>query len=983
MFDLVLGHTCFLGSTGYANHARNFFSSINERISVGIDNLTEGDTQLTKTQQDMLARSTMTSQNMVHIVLNTTSHPVFWSDIEGPKIAYNVWESTRQPKDFFARLMQYDQLWVPSQWQRECSIAQGYPADRVKIVHEGISIPEKTLPRIRPDKFRFLLVGRWEYRKSTTEIIAAFLAEFPTEDVELVCLVDNPFAVDGLSTTEERLINHGFVDSRIKIQHFVSDQDYVELIKSADVFVSCARSEGWNIPLMEAIAYGVPSICSRCSGQLEFTNTTPGVYFVDVLHKTTPKQTYPPGSTFPGMWYEPNFEQLRHQMRYLYEELKNGANTQIHKAISEGARYIQQEFSWNKAVDQAIQALEELSMVKAPTPNKANQHAMFYVPSGELLNLSSATVTSANTYDEVFRRETYNYNRCRIDNCKVVLDCGANIGVFSRWAELHGAVDIYAFEPEKANYDVLCKNVPNAKCFNVAIGKESAIGKLAVHEACDGHRMISAEIRDSYEYSEQQISVVSLDSVLTDNTIDRVDLLKIDTEGSELSIFDGLSDNNLAKIDRIVVEYHNSMLGYDVRLRKQLIDRLYKNGFIVEMVRLDKEDRTQMIYAYKDYVAHTIAGIDELDIHIDFRDSPFCEIKGTSDREFGVEFIDNDTSALIYNTTIKSNMWTRTSRNWESKWLINITDKETDELIAQHLYNPKDKEVLVEYASKSLGDTLAWIPYVDEYRRVNRCKKVHVSSWWNDILQDAYPELEFHMPGDSVPGVYASFKLGAFDDDENRHKIAWKLCPLQKVASDILGLEYREIRPQINCTETSRHVYGDYVCFSEFSTALCKYWNYPDGWKDVISWISNKGLIPVSISKEKTELSGVVKLNNMAIKDTITTLKHAKCFIGVGSGLSWLAWALGVPVVMISGFSHQWCEFQDNNYRLINKSVCHGCFNDIRFSFDRGAWDWCPQNKGFECTKSITPEMVIVAIQTALVSHIKGWDNAYTFNYYR
>jgi autotransporter strand-loop-strand O-heptosyltransferase len=84
--------------------------------------------------------------------------------------------------------------------------------------------------------------------------------------------------------------------------------------------------------------------------------------------------------------------------------------------------------------------------------------------------------------------------------------------------------------------------------------------------------------------------------------------------------------------------------------------------------------------------------------------------------------------------------------------------------------------------------------------------------------------------------------------------------------------------------------------------------------------------------------------------------------IGIGSGVSWLSWALEKPVIMISGFSTPSCEFSNKNYRVINQSVCNGCFNDVRHKFDRGDWNWCPRLKGtermFECTTRITPDMV-------------------------
>ena len=47
------------------------------------------------------------------------------------------------------------------------------------------------------------------------------------------------------------------------------------------------------------------------------------------------------------------------------------------------------------------------------------------------------------------------------------------------------------------------------------------------------------------------------------------------------------------------------------------------------------------------------------------------------------------------------------------------------------------------------------------------------------------------------------------------------------------------------------------------------------------------------------------------------------------SGLSWLAWAVGTPVVMISGFTHPTNEFA-TPYRVINYHACNSCWNDVR-----------------------------------------------------
>jgi autotransporter strand-loop-strand O-heptosyltransferase len=88
-------------------------------------------------------------------------------------------------------------------------------------------------------------------------------------------------------------------------------------------------------------------------------------------------------------------------------------------------------------------------------------------------------------------------------------------------------------------------------------------------------------------------------------------------------------------------------------------------------------------------------------------------------------------------------------------------------------------------------------------------------------------------------------------------------------------------------------------------------------------------------------------------------------FIGLSSGLSWLAWALNVPVVMIANFTEDNHEFEC--IRVTNKNVCHGCWNSSKYRFDKGDWNWCPVHKGtdrmFECQKSITASDVISLIE--------------------
>ncbi len=963
MYNRVIAHTCFMGHSGYANHAREFFTQLNELIPVSIGSSTyDPSTEMSSKQLEMLEKRVIKeSDNIVHIVLETTDNPVFYANYEGPKIAYNVWESTRQPDEFFKKLLEYDQLWVPSEWQRECSIKQGYPSERVKVVREGVNTKLFTPNTDREGKFKFLVVGRWEYRKSTQEILQAFVEEFRTEDIELLCLVDNPFSVDGYSSTKERLVGNNFHDPRIKNLGFVGREEYVKLLQTCDCFVSCSRSEGWNLPLLEAISCGVPVIASNCSGQTEYLNMCESALKVTAIRQVKPQYTYPKGSQFPGSWYEPDFKELRSKLRYAYKRARHPININLRNGALTDSLVIQKEFTWEKAALSGYQELEKLSKGIATKPKK---DTYFYTPDkAERVDLSDPRASQFSfTYKEVYTDKSYSRGPCRVEKGDVVIDCGANIGLFSRWAYEQGASKVYSFEAEKSNFEVLQKNLPNGNTFINAVNDKNELKELFIHTLGGSHSLEDNDINHTQIGKKQRVNGITLDTFILQNNIKSIDFLKIDTEGAELSIFKGLSDENLGKVSKIAMEYHNMIYDFDISLMHELEDRLKSNGFKVGTISLDPSQHLFMIYAYREekkednkYIVHFVNG-------------PFCEILGEGKEEYIVSFKDLDTGEIVHAQRITPNHWVRPNREYFTKWLVEVQRVFDGKIVISHEFNPRERRVGIWQGSKSLGDTLAWMPYLEEFRKKHNCK-VYTATWWNHILKDAYPEIVFKELGAEVEDLYATYKIGVFDDDteRNKHREDYRSIPLQQVSSDILGISYKEIRPRVVCKERNSEPGGEYICIAEFSTARCKLWNRLNGWQELSDSLAEQGERVVSISKEPTGLGkNITRLNNRAIEDTISTLKGAKLFIGVSSGLAWLAWSLGIPVVLISGFTKEYCEFTTGVGRVINKEVCNGCFNAPEYSFDRGDWNWCPRDKDFECTKTITPQEVMEEVKLLL-----------------
>ncbi len=363
-------------------------------------------------------------------------------------------------------------------------------------------------------------------------------------------------------------------------------------------------------------------------------------------------------------------------------------------------------------------------------------------------------------------------------------------------------------------------------------------------------------------------------------------------------------------------------------------------------------------------------------VYFHFVRGAFLEIKGPKQSTYNVKFLDNKTGRVLYTTEISTNMWTKCSLEYFIEWKIEIY--ENGKLWFEHIYNAENKRVYVALDSKALGDSLAWIAYVEEFGRVHKCKMI-TSTFMNEMFEKQYPTIEFVKPGDNVENLYAMYAIGLFYNEDNtiniyKNPIDPKTQTMQKMCSDILGLPYTEIKPKLKERKPIVDTNYKQVCIGIHGTAQSKFWNNSNGWQDVVDWLNNKGYVVKLLSKEGDNYmgnilpTGIVKHPNGPLELVMDEMKKSKAFIGIGSGLSWLSWALDVPTVLISGFSYEWAEMQDCIRIAAPKGKCEGCFNRLRL--DAGDWNWCPDHKGterqFECTKSITSEMVIKELEKFL-----------------
>lgn len=359
---------------------------------------------------------------------------------------------------------------------------------------------------------------------------------------------------------------------------------------------------------------------------------------------------------------------------------------------------------------------------------------------------------------------------------------------------------------------------------------------------------------------------------------------------------------------------------------------------------------------------------------VHFVDGAFVEITGDLDEEYVVEFIDTRNNERVHLERIRTNQWVRTARRWFTPWQVNVYRVKDRRRVFTHRYRSRGRRVYVALESKALGDTLAWFESVEQFRRRHGCDLV-CSTFMNRLFREQYPDIRFVEPGETVHDLYAMYRVGWFyrpegGVDAHLHPRNFREQTLGATAADILGVPYRPVRPHLASAGAARAFADDYVCIAVHSTAQAKYWNNPAGWSGVVNHLRQRGYRVVLISAEGLQHmgndapAGVTWWPPGDILGVADCLRHASFFLGIGSGLSWLAWAVGCKTCVISGFSYAYTEAPDMLRVGARPGDCSGCFN--RYPLDAGDWHWCPDHRGtprmFECTRNITAEDVIAAL---------------------
>ena len=357
------------------------------------------------------------------------------------------------------------------------------------------------------------------------------------------------------------------------------DSHIADLYRAADVLLSPSMGEGFGLPIAEAQACGCPVITQDCSSMSELTINGIAI------------EPGPRHWTALGHWWH---KPLVNHIHGALNAICGRTAVESAQKAAEGVAFIHGNYSWTVVQERWWRPM--LAQVEADIASGERVHHLEI--NGRTLHIcDDANSHTPKTVQWELMQDSYGIERIDFQPGDVVLDVGANTGIFSIYlAQLYPHITIHAFEPVPATYRRLLTNleangVTNVIPHNLAI---TADGRpLELHLTPQNSGAATAFLTRPYANGHEHIQVASttLPSFMAANDIEWIALLKLDCEGAEYEI---LADTAvLNRVERLSGELHTNELltsQYDMDAFEFEVARLVGQGNTRFMkVRIENE----------------------------------------------------------------------------------------------------------------------------------------------------------------------------------------------------------------------------------------------------------------------------------------------------------------------------------------------------------------------------------------------------------
>ncbi len=277
----------------------------------------------------------------------------------GRNIQWVVFESTRIPASIQPAIQGADQVWVPSSWGHSVLTAHDIDADRIRIVPEGVDgarfHAHGRRPRSTARPFRFLTVGKYEQRKGIDLTIEAFAQVYGNQAQAELVIKSNYFTNhrEKHSELQGKIADLGLNNVTL-LWGEMTEAQLADLYRACDVFVLPTCAEGWGLPLIEAVAAGLPIITTMHSGHTEFLqhvydSVLPVAHAMTRIDCAEYCSYYPDVTNDWGFWAVPDINSLVACMQQALQQ-----EQRLYDHAQRNSKIIRERFSWSQSVEQAL-----------------------------------------------------------------------------------------------------------------------------------------------------------------------------------------------------------------------------------------------------------------------------------------------------------------------------------------------------------------------------------------------------------------------------------------------------------------------------------------------------------------------------------------------------------------------------------------------------------------------------------------------------
>lgn len=323
-------------------------------------------------------------KNMSKMPISASAPKVFGSTVplngmhNGYKISYTMIENSESlHPDYVGKMNGFNEIWVPTKYNQKL-FEKNNIFPKVWVMPLGVDttryIPsaKKTDLKLKLKDFAFISVFKWNHRKGWPLLVRAYLEEFGSDENVSLLLVSRTDIVHKLQTIVDDFkgLKNCLNKNETDLPHvalydkLIKEKDMPGLYKNANCFVLPSYGEGFNLPIMEASACGLPTISTYCTAMTDYLDENNSFLIHPDKFETAKINgnlsnlakhcRFYENQTFP-VFGENALNTLKKHMRYVFENYDAAKEKGFNLT-----RKIHQTYTWENAINNIYNRLLDL-----------------------------------------------------------------------------------------------------------------------------------------------------------------------------------------------------------------------------------------------------------------------------------------------------------------------------------------------------------------------------------------------------------------------------------------------------------------------------------------------------------------------------------------------------------------------------------------------------------------------------------------------